>query len=432
KIGVIIDNGPPGTPDSVWARDPTVLQEPDGSFKMWYNGFDGGRSIILLATSSDGFSWTKQGAVLDYGGNAGAPFVLREGSTYHMWFQAGSIFHAVSQDGRSWTVDGIALAPNYPNWDGLTVGTPWVVQYGGQYQMYFMGSDGGTDRIGLATSSTYWNFTRVSSNPVFEPGGTWDSFKVRNPAVKPGNPWIMYYAGLGNSFFQVGIATSPDGVGWTRGSTPILAPDPSPSWHSQGTVGAKFIDGAHGRRLYYTGSDASSVKIGLAGKASVKVQTREGFAPAHDLAPGRVDQFRPSHGPPSGSDPLSTCFSGFLDGNKCRGFHRRNSPGGSRHRARRFATPPERNWICQTGNRARQWAPRFARFGLGEKSFSPLGVRRFVQDVVLRVGRIPIEHLARHIAGRRGLEQAGCGLADFHDRVRTLRPSGSLDLPHVV
>ena len=264
KIGVIIDNGPPGTPDSVWARDPTVLQEPDGSFKMWYNGFDGGRSIILLATSSDGFSWTKQGAVLDYGGNAGAPFVLREGSTYHMWFQAGSIFHAVSQDGRSWTVDGIALAPNYPNWDGLTVGTPWVVQYGGQYQMYFMGSDGGTDRIGLATSSTYWNFTRVSSSPVFEPGGTWDSFKVRNPAVKPGNPWIMYYAGLGNSFFQVGIATSPDGVGWTRGSTPILAPDPSPSWDSQGTVGAKFIDGAHGRRLYYTGSDGSRAKIGLA------------------------------------------------------------------------------------------------------------------------------------------------------------------------
>src|SRR5947207_709101 len=81
KIGVIIDNGPPGTPDSVWARDPTVLQEPDGSFKMWYNGFDGGRSIILLATSSDGFSWTKQGAVLAYGGNAGAPFVLREGPT---------------------------------------------------------------------------------------------------------------------------------------------------------------------------------------------------------------------------------------------------------------------------------------------------------------------------------------------------------------
>src|SRR5436305_14473665 len=58
KIGAIIHIGPLGPLDSVWARPPTVFQEPDGFFKMSYNGLDGGRSIVVLATCSDGFSWT--------------------------------------------------------------------------------------------------------------------------------------------------------------------------------------------------------------------------------------------------------------------------------------------------------------------------------------------------------------------------------------
>src|SRR6184192_9185 len=61
KMGIAIDNGPAGSPDSVWARDGSTINEADGSFKMWYVGSDGAQWRILLATSSDGILWTKHG-----------------------------------------------------------------------------------------------------------------------------------------------------------------------------------------------------------------------------------------------------------------------------------------------------------------------------------------------------------------------------------
>ena len=128
KRGIVLGNGPPGSPDSVWARNPSVLLEPDGSYKMWYCGSDGSQSSILLATSPDGVAWTKQGVVLQTFTTVCAPFVLREGSTYHMWFQGGlagggAIYHAQSPDSLAWTVTGTALQPG-AGWDGTIVAIP--------------------------------------------------------------------------------------------------------------------------------------------------------------------------------------------------------------------------------------------------------------------------------------------------------------------
>lgn len=272
KAGMVLDVGPQGSPDSVWARNPFVLREPDGTYKMWYQGFDGSRNRILLATSEDGIAWVKQGVVLDFFESNSGPFVRRDGDAYHMWFKGGvgsvgQIYHAVSPDGRAWTLDALALSVGPPGaWDGLTINNPWVVQVGGTNMMYYSGADGVTERIGLAASSGYVGFVRLSPAPVLDLGapGGWDSSIVRVPAVVPGLPWVMYYAGLDGSGFSLGIATSSDGISWTKATTnPFLTPDPFPAWDYRGMVGAAFLDDPSGPRLYYTGSDGINARVGL-------------------------------------------------------------------------------------------------------------------------------------------------------------------------
>src|SRR2546426_9437931 len=54
--GGVIDIGLPGSADPVYARYPAVVRETNGSFKMWYSGFDGVANRIVDATSTNGFN----------------------------------------------------------------------------------------------------------------------------------------------------------------------------------------------------------------------------------------------------------------------------------------------------------------------------------------------------------------------------------------
>ena len=272
RSGVVIPNGPAGSYDYQWARDPTVILD-NGTYRMWYRGSDGARWRILYATSADGISWTKQGVALDTFSTIGAPFVMKENSTYHMWFQTGPqdggvIYHATSVDALVWSVDGVALYPGTSGpWDSLTVGTPWVVRTPSRLLLYYLGSDGATEAIGLAGSNNYTGFSALSSLPVVDVGpyGGWDGAKVRFPAVVPGNPWTMYYAGLDGGVWREGRADSNDGLVWTKETrNPVLSGGPYPSWDYVGIVGGTPLQDPSGLRFYYTGTDASNNQIGLA------------------------------------------------------------------------------------------------------------------------------------------------------------------------
>jgi predicted GH43/DUF377 family glycosyl hydrolase len=274
KAGRVLPVGTAGSADSTWARNPFVLKESDGTYKMWYHGFDGTRHRILLATSGDGLDWTKEGVVLDLFESQSGLFV-RKDETYHMWFKGGSslvgdIYHATSPDGRAWTLDGIALSRGPSGaWDSANLNNPWIVRVGDTNYMYYSGTEGFTERIGLAASTVDTGFVRVSSSPVLGLGapGEWDSGIVRVPAVVTGTSWVMYYAGAGGGLFSIGTATSEDGIVWIRSSgNPILRPDPSPSWDSAGLVGGAILEDSGGSHFYYTGSDGVRLQIGLAMK----------------------------------------------------------------------------------------------------------------------------------------------------------------------
>nr|MDO8134773.1 hypothetical protein [Candidatus Njordarchaeum guaymaensis] len=91
----VLSPGPLGVWDDENVADPCVIRDAS-TYKMWYSGFDGGSWRIGYATSSDGITWTKHpgNPVLDLGtsgswddAGVSTPWVIKEDSTYMMWYE---------------------------------------------------------------------------------------------------------------------------------------------------------------------------------------------------------------------------------------------------------------------------------------------------------------------------------------------------------
>src|SRR3989344_6498233 len=70
------------------------------------------------------------------------------------------------------------------------------------------------------------NWTKSSNNPVLSLGpNSWDNQTVFQPSVLYlNNQYYMWYSGYNGSRFQIGYATSTDGISWTKNqSNPVLS-----------------------------------------------------------------------------------------------------------------------------------------------------------------------------------------------------------------
>ena len=117
------------------------------------------------------------------------------------------------------------------SWDdhGATFSSVIYDSLAGEFRMYYHGFSGGTHQIGLATSPDGLNWTKFAGNPVFTPGpSAWDNGSVRVPMVwKEGlTDYRMIYTGSGSGGMQVGYATSTDGISWTKHPSNPVFNDP--------------------------------------------------------------------------------------------------------------------------------------------------------------------------------------------------------------
>lgn len=120
----ILTHGDDSSWDRSWIESPAVLfDSTSGNYLMWYSGVDTTtwKIQIGLATSTDGFSWTKySGNPVISSGSSGSyddmwvsvPAVIKRGNEYEMWYSAFSsvsgydtlrIAYATSIDGINWT-----------------------------------------------------------------------------------------------------------------------------------------------------------------------------------------------------------------------------------------------------------------------------------------------------------------------------------------
>ena len=111
------------------------------------------------------------------------------------------------------------------DWDDVAVGSPTIIYNGTTYQMWYNGSDGNNANIGYATSTDKINWEKHPT-PVLEhgPNGSWDDVNTLHPSVYfDGTTYHMWYTGVNGSFGQIGYATSPDSINWTKHSgNPVL------------------------------------------------------------------------------------------------------------------------------------------------------------------------------------------------------------------
>jgi predicted GH43/DUF377 family glycosyl hydrolase len=278
----VLATGTPGAWDDQFTFAPSVLLD-GATYKMWYAGSGAASPTRKFgyATSPDGLTWTRQGSgpVFDAGpsngwdAKIGFPSVIKDGSTYKMWYtglnasDAGQVGYATSPDGVTWT-----RYPGNPvlsfgagsSWDATYVGSPNVVKVGSLYQMWYRGGLSGG--IGYATSPDGIAWTKYSGNPVIARGsGGWDHTAYHPRVIYAGAGYHMWYSGCdpAGNLCQMGYATSPDGAQWTRQGL-VLPQGAAGAWDRGGADHAAVALVGTTLKMWYSGFDGTFYRIGYA------------------------------------------------------------------------------------------------------------------------------------------------------------------------
>jgi predicted GH43/DUF377 family glycosyl hydrolase len=123
----------------------------------------------------------------------------------------------------------------------------------------------------LPTLAGVADFERYPDNPVLEQGeeGSWDDRGVIMPSVvHTDEGYFMYFAGAEFGVYSIGVATSEDGLEWTKyHDNPIFGPggDTHP-WRGYATNGPAALEVDGRMQLWLSGRSAeyASMTIGLA------------------------------------------------------------------------------------------------------------------------------------------------------------------------
>jgi|GEM_PF-1726343 len=276
----------PGKFDSVLMRGNSVIFD-EGIFKMWYSGNDGTKQSLGYATSTDGINWTKQNngdPVLTPGPGSFENqdiyqvWVLKDSVTYKMWFTChGSniahICYATSNDGIHWDrySGNPVFVPDGSGFDSTHVAVSTVLKENGVYKMWYTGNDGSTpdNAIGYATSTDGLSWSRRNDAVLkVGPSGAFDSVGVCNPVVISTNGlYYAYYSGYDGSTYTLGLASSTDGISWTRlnGGHKVLDHGTPAAWDGTELLEHSVIEQPGKIFLWYGGGlNYANFRIGLA------------------------------------------------------------------------------------------------------------------------------------------------------------------------
>ncbi|MDO8637631.1 MAG: hypothetical protein Q7R34_15595, partial [Dehalococcoidia bacterium] len=241
-------------------------------------------TVIGFATSGDGINWTLQNTQALSGGNSGwtsvgNPSVIKDGSTYKMWYtrlelnlnqtqvnaalvklgtaglrNAGLIDlldgfrtvigYATSVDGSAWTVQN---TPALTGGSGAlnSVGSPSVIRDGLTYKMWYT-------RVSTTITSAYLGAINLATAGINELQDIIDGTQT-----------------------VIGYATSSDGVTWNVQNNQVLA-GLSGAWNSASDP--SVLKDSEGYKIWYTQSRSNLTKADLQNLVSeVADQTNTGW-----------------------------------------------------------------------------------------------------------------------------------------------------------
>jgi predicted GH43/DUF377 family glycosyl hydrolase len=173
--------------------------------------------------------YTDPGAVFYHDGQF---HMFRNG--FNGWPASVQIGYLTSEDGITWeevTEDPVLTTDEVPYAGVAALASSALVEDDGTWALYFYtweSRSGGNSRaaIGRATASDPLGPWTPDPEPILLPGseGEWDEQHVSTPRViRTEDDYVMYYSGYdsqGMSSSMIGMATSEDGITWTKYDDP--------------------------------------------------------------------------------------------------------------------------------------------------------------------------------------------------------------------
>ena len=300
---------------------PSVLYDADefsghgasAKYKMWY-GTSGGQTG--LATSDDGIAWTEHatehGVVMTDGYHATVEYYpdgfsgVNSGDNpsssimyYRMWYWDCYTIYSVTAIGYTESPDGVnwynhqplqngtvpIVTGVYPEWNrgsygpsdilhnpsASNTGTDWI------FTMYYDGSAGGDEKIGVGFSSDGITWTGHDAgndgkaDPVFEGSyvdGDWDETYVSRATIikNADDDYEMWYSGgIGTMNHGIGYATSLDGIQWTRDANNLIFHvGDGIGWRDSRTYCPAVLKDGSSYKMWFAGVGSGGYSIGYA------------------------------------------------------------------------------------------------------------------------------------------------------------------------
>jgi predicted GH43/DUF377 family glycosyl hydrolase len=221
-----------GAPDEVRALRPAVVEEPDGTLRMWYTGSDGTTSRIVAAVRPAGGAWRPLGASVNAGASGESdsygvesPSVATTSGGYLMAYggfdgETSRLHLSTSEDGRRWTAQGTIMQRGEE--DAFGASDPWLLARGERWWLFYTAvrDRGGPSTIAAAVSSSGASWDRVGTVLTPEQG----ELAVSHPCViEIARTFYLFYAADVGGSLRIAMATSSDGLSWNRRGT-VLEP----------------------------------------------------------------------------------------------------------------------------------------------------------------------------------------------------------------
>jgi predicted GH43/DUF377 family glycosyl hydrolase len=256
----------------VRAFRPTVLEEPDGTLRMWYSGHDGETGRILEAVQEPDQPWRRLGPSVEAGScgasdahGVEAPSVVRSATGFLMAY-AGSngsdtrLHMATSDDGHRWEAQGTFMEPDDPDSGGAN--HPCLVVTGEGWWLFYSGYDGSAADGGESESAGDGGVRRVEilaavsrNGASWEPVGTvlapaGGEVAVAEPSVlvRQRQFTMLFVSDVGTQA-SIDMATSRDGVAWDRRGTTLRLGRPGAGDRAPNRIGSPIATHLHDGRL---------------------------------------------------------------------------------------------------------------------------------------------------------------------------------------
>ena len=269
--------------DEYGVTQPQIIFE-NGVYRMYYFGIGGSASkYVLYAVSNDGIVWNKPfnypilypgsyGTWDSWAVHPGAVFKDDDG-IYKMYYYGYADQYSQWHIGLATSTDGI-IWEKYPQpilygtsgWE-FQICTHSIVKKNGTYYLYYYGRTAPNYRIGLATSSDGINFTKYSGNPILSNTEAWEQTGVVYPSVIEENATLrMVYCNSSGTGF--GLATSTDGYNWikSQGNPFFTSQNTSNGWAYGKIAWPSWLKLSNEYRIYYSGiatTNGTEHRIGM-------------------------------------------------------------------------------------------------------------------------------------------------------------------------